>query len=202
MRACVPRLKPSRLTSPISNVQQGLAVTTDQAREILEKIITDSRTALIEVRGEGLLALQAAMTQHEEALRALHTTLTDQVRCDLLGIRTELDALGQTGYKGKKGGGAKGFGGKGKGEKGPNGAINGSCWNCGLFGHRQSDCPGIRAGSGQQNQDKGGKNKGNKDDGKGFWTKGKGKGINEITWDGSYDGVASSSWGSTDPCGD
>ena len=64
----------------------------DQAREMLENIFTDSRTALIEVRGEGLLALQAAMTQHEEALRALHTTLTDQVRFDLLGIRTELDA--------------------------------------------------------------------------------------------------------------
>ena len=114
----------------------------------------------------------------------------------------DLDALGKTGYKGKKGGGAKGFGGKGIGERGPNGAINGSCWNCGVFGHRQSDCPGIGAGGGQQNQDKGGKNKGNKGDGKGFWTKGKGKGINEITWDSSHDGVASSSWGSTDPCKD
>ena len=41
----------------------------------------------------------------------------------------KFSALGKTGYKGKKGGGAKGFGGKGKGDIGPNGAINGSCWN-------------------------------------------------------------------------
>ena len=94
VRAAIEILKAdqSDLGGRLANVQQGLAVTTDQAREILEKIITDSRTALIDVRGEGLLALQAAMTQHEEALRALHTTLTDQVRFDLLGIRTELNA--------------------------------------------------------------------------------------------------------------
>ena len=82
----------SDLGGHLANVQQGLAVTTDQARQILEKIITDSRAALIEVRGEGLLALQAVMTQHEEALQALHTTLTDQVRFDLLGIRTGCNA--------------------------------------------------------------------------------------------------------------
>ena len=35
----------------------------------------------------------------------------------------------QTGYKGKKGGGAEGVGGTSKGEKGPKGATNGSCWN-------------------------------------------------------------------------
>ena len=50
MRACVPRFKSLKLTSPISvaawpNVCQGLAMTTDPAREILEKIVTDSRTA-------------------------------------------------------------------------------------------------------------------------------------------------------------
>ena len=84
VRAAIEILKAdqSDLGGRLANVQQGLAVITDQAREILEKIITDSRAALIEVRGEGLLALQAAMTQHEEALRALHTTLTDQVRFD------------------------------------------------------------------------------------------------------------------------
>ena len=53
----------SDLGGRLANVQQGLAATTDQAREILENIITDSRTALIEVRGEGILALLAAMTQ-------------------------------------------------------------------------------------------------------------------------------------------
>ena len=94
MRASIEILKADQpdLGGRLANVQQGLAVTTDQAREILEKIITDSRTALIEVRCEGLLTLQAAMRQHEESLRALHTTWTDQVRFDLLGIRTELDA--------------------------------------------------------------------------------------------------------------
>ena len=82
----------SDLGGRLANVQQGLAVTTDQAREIFERIIKDSRTALMEVRGAGLLALQAAMTQHEDALRTQHTTVTDQVRFDLVGIRTELDA--------------------------------------------------------------------------------------------------------------
>ena len=79
VRAAIEILKAdqSDLGGRLANVQQGLAVTTDQAREILEKIVTNSSAALIEVRGEGLLALQAAMTQHEEALRVLHTTLTD-----------------------------------------------------------------------------------------------------------------------------
>jgi hypothetical protein len=48
----------------------------------------------------------------------------------------DLDALGKG--KGKKGGAAKGannYGSKGGGGKGPMGAINGSCWNCGTFGH-------------------------------------------------------------------
>ena len=73
--------------------------------------------------------------------------------------------LAKTSYKGKKVEGAKGVGGKCKGEKEPNGAMNGSCWNCGAFGLRPSECPEIGAGNGQQNLDKRGRNKG---DGKGF----------------------------------
>ena len=64
----------SNLDGRLANAQQGFALTTDQAREFIEHFITESRTALIEVRGEGLL----------EALRALHTTLTDNFRYHLL----------------------------------------------------------------------------------------------------------------------
>ena len=76
----------------LANVQQALATTTDQAQAVLEVIITDARKAFEEVRGEGLLALRAAMEQHEAGLRALHASLSDQVRNDLLGVRAELDA--------------------------------------------------------------------------------------------------------------
>ena len=64
-RAAIEILKAgqSDLGGRLANVQQGLAATTDQAREILEKIVTDTRTALREVRGEGPLGLLAAMTQ-------------------------------------------------------------------------------------------------------------------------------------------
>ena len=160
--------------------------------------------ALVDASGDALMAAMSAPTRSSDPINQL-AEVVQNMQQQLQAFwpdAGDLDALGKTGSKGKKGGGAKGFGGKGKGEKGQNGAFNGSCWNCGVFGHRQSDCPGIGAGSGQQNQDKGGKNKGNKGDGKGFWSKGKGKGINEITWDSSYDGVASSSRGSTDPWGD
>ena len=157
--------------------------------------------ALVDASEDALMAAMSAPTSSSDPINQLAEVVPDmqQKLQTFWPDAGDLDALGKTGYKGKKGGGEKGSGGKGKGEKGPNGAINGSCWNCGVFGHRQSDCPGIVAGGGQQNQDKGSKNKGNKGDGKGFWTKGEGKGINEITWDSSYDGVASSSWRARTP---
>ena len=127
------------------------------------------------------------------------------------GNAGDLDALGKNGGKGKKGAGIQGFGSKGGGGKGPSTAgINGACWGCGVFGHRQSECPALDARSGQQYQDKGGKSKGGKaykGDGKEFYGKGKGKGINEIAWDpygydsggiSGWEDYGSSAWGLTE----
>ena len=55
-------------------------------------MIAEARKALGTVRGEGLMALQAAMAKHEADLRGLYTTLGDQVRQEFLGVRAELDA--------------------------------------------------------------------------------------------------------------
>ena len=82
----------SDLGGRLANVQQGLASTSDQARAVLETIVSDARRAFEEVRGEGLTSLKAAMEQHEAGLQALYTTLSDRVRFDLLGVRAELDA--------------------------------------------------------------------------------------------------------------
>ena len=75
----------------------------------------------------------------------------------------------QGGKKGAKGSKPDWYGDKGKRGSGNKGnAVNGSCWNCGVVGHRQSGCPGLGAMNEQQNQDKRGKNKAYKSDGKGF----------------------------------
>ena len=84
----------------------------------------------------------------------------------------------------------KGFGGR---RKGPNGAI--------FFVTVNLNVPGLEQGAASRTPQKGGKNNGNKGDGKEFWTERKGKDMNEITRDSSYDGVASSRR-STDPWGD
>ena len=127
-------------------------------------------------------------------------SLQHQLAALVSGHSGDLDALGKG--KGKKGGGFKGFGkgqgaggSKGGGSKGSSSAnINGTCWWCGVFGHRQSDCPALDARNGQSDGEKGGKNKGSskgfKGNGKG--SKGKGKGINEFIGDSYYDAGADS----------
>ena len=80
------------LGGKLSTVQLNLSSTADQARAVLETMIAEARKALGTVRGEGLMALQAAMAKHEADLRGLYTTLGDQVRQEFLGVRAELDA--------------------------------------------------------------------------------------------------------------
>ena len=63
---------------------------------------------------------------------AVHNIQQQQLLALLLdgAYAGDLDALGTSGGKAKKGGGAKGAGGKGCGGKGPNSTagINGGCW--------------------------------------------------------------------------
>ena len=96
----------------------------------------------------------------------------------------------------RQGQGLNNYGSKGGGGKGPTGAINGSCWNCGAFGHRQSDCPALGANG---HQPHGGKSKGggknpSKGSGKGYYPKGKGKGLNEFAWDNSWSEAGYDDW--------
>ena len=81
------------LAARVGLVQNSLSSTADQARAILATMIDDGRQALVGIRGECLLALQAAVAKHEADLRGLHDSLTSQVRHELLGVRAELDAM-------------------------------------------------------------------------------------------------------------
>ena len=111
----------------------------------------------------------------------------------------DLDALGKNSYKGKKGGGAKGFGGKGQAKRDQTVlstetagiAVYLVTGNLNVLGLQQGEAAEPRQGRQEQR----------------CWQGGSGlratvKVINEITWDSSYDGVASSSLGSTDLWGD
>ena len=65
--------------------------------------------------------------------------------------------------------------------------INGSYWWCGVFGHRQSECPALDARNVQRDADKGGKSKGGSKGLKGSGKGGKGKGLCDVGWSGDFD---------------
>ena len=75
----------SDLNGRLNIVQLTLSATIDQARALLETMVTESRTALDAIRGESMMALQAAMSKYEADLRRLYDTLSGQVRHDLMG---------------------------------------------------------------------------------------------------------------------
>ena len=81
--------------------------------------------------------------------------------------------------KGGKGGSGGGWAGgsAGDGGKGFDGAINGSCWFCGEYGHRQNACPALDQRNAQRDAAGKGVKGGDKGGGKGFkGYKGYGKG--------------------------
>ena len=59
------------------------------------------------------------------------------------GSAGDIDVLGEA--RVKKGGGKGGNGVGGGSGTGVSGGINGSCWWCGVFGHRQSECTALDA---------------------------------------------------------
>ena len=66
MRKAIDKLETevSDLRKSQATIQLTLSATTDQARSVLESIVVESRQALDGVRGEGLMALQTAITNH------------------------------------------------------------------------------------------------------------------------------------------
>jgi phage shock protein A len=70
MRTTIDKLETevSDLRKLQTTMQLPMSATTDQARSILEGIVAESRQALDGVRGEGLMALQAAIASHNKDL--------------------------------------------------------------------------------------------------------------------------------------
>ena len=125
------------------------------------------------------------------------SSLQQQVQSDR-GSPGDIDALGKGGGKGKKGGGKGGNGVGGGSGKGVSRGINGSCWWCGVFGYRQSECPASDARNGQRDADKGGKSKGGSKGLKGSGKGGKGKGLYEVGWSGDFN--AQAGWDGCSEC--
>jgi hypothetical protein len=135
-----------------------------------------AKPAPVDPSGDALMAAMSAPTAAipDNSVAATLKLIQEQLNALSSWSGGDLDAIGKGKGAGRKGGGKKG-GGRGckdGSSKGPSGAINGTCWACGVYGHRQSDCP---AASGHP---KGGKGKG----GKGGKGKG-GKGLYEVAWD-------------------
>ena len=145
-------------------------------------------TTRVDSGGDALMAAMSVPVAQECSggnLADMVSSLQQQV-FEIQSVLATSTPLEKVGGKGKKGSGKGGNGVGGGSGKGVSRGINGSCWCCGVFGHRQSECSALDSRNGQRDADKGGKSKGGSKGLKGSGKGGKGKGLYEVGWSGDF----------------